>query len=127
MKLPCSTIVASFTKNLMIFLLVLFFLLAVGHLLVNYYSDIHYFAFSSEKNNTQFILWRAVVYCIVVLLLTPAVLIWFVRLLHLAPKIKYQQLLRYRKVTIISIVIYELMIVQNMFKAIVQWGYYYVG
>lgn len=127
MKEASPRLFASLAKKLMIFLLVLAFLLLVGHLLANHFNDAHYVVRVPEKNNPLFILWRGLIYSIVILLLTPAIVIGLGHFIHLPQRINHKKLRHCRKITMISMVIYECVIVQNLFKAIVQWGYYYVS
>lgn len=127
MKRTYSSLVVSFTKKLILFLLVLSFLFVIGHLLANHLNDAHSVVQIPEKNNPLFILWRVFIYSIAILLLTPAAITKLGKIIYFPKRVNHKKLQHYRKITIISMVIYELVIVQNLFKVVIQWGYYYVS
>lgn len=127
MKHTDSSLFASLIKIAMVFLFALLCLFIVGYLLANHVNDADHLSRLPEKNNPLFILWRSIIYSAVILLSTPVVRMWCEQLFYLPMNTSHKKLLHYRKMIIVNVVVYELLIVQNLFKVVVQWGYYYVG
>jgi hypothetical protein len=110
-----------------LFLFVLILLLLIGLILSKYTDDTYYLAFLPEKNNVFLVMWRMGLYSVVLSLLTPRVFTWINKFKNSEREVNSERLLKFQKVTVISIVIYELVIVQNVFRDLIQWGYQYVS
>lgn len=110
-----------------LFLFVLILLLLIGLILSKYTDDTHYLAFLPEKNNVFLVMWRMGLYSVVLSLLTPKVFTWINKIKDNNREVNVERLFKYRSVTVISIAIYEFIIVQNVFRDLIQWGYHYVS
>jgi len=110
-----------------LFLLVLTLLFLIGFMLSKYTGDVHYLEFIPEKNTVFLVMWRIGLYSVVLFLLTPKVFTWINNFKNTNREVNTERLFKYRSVTVISIVVYEFIIVQNIFRDLIQWGYHYVS
>ncbi len=101
-------------------LLVMVFLLSVGFILSKNVNSLSTLEFLPEKNNSFLVAWRVFFYSVIIALLTPRNLTWIPFGQSLS-RINKSLLLRCRDIAVVSIVIYECVIVQNVLALFIQW------
>lgn len=101
-------------------LFVMVFILSVGFMLSKNVNSLSTLEFLPEKNNPFLVTWRVFFYSFIIALLTPRSLTWIPFMQSLS-RVNKSLLLRCRYIALISIVIYECVIVQNVLGLFIQW------
>lgn len=102
------------------FLLVMVFLLSVGFIVSKNVNNISALAFLPEKHNLFLVVWRVLFYSVIITTLTPRCLAW-IPLGQNVRRVNKHVLLRCRSIALVSIVMYECIVVQNVLGLFIQW------